>query len=196
MFRRQCSGAVVHQICVVTTMWDEVDDMAEAEMREEHLKDISRKRDVCVLFKRFDNQRSSAQNIASELVGGDARRLLEELRERERRPIEPSARKASYTKLQQLFSERKEVLQQLLGEAASEGNQTHMEELRAELDTLNTRIGLTFEEVQDRGTSLMSRVLQWLTRTVGITASVSLYYSTTGFPETRPCSFSITLDRF
>jgi len=168
-FRRQCTGAVVHQICVVTTMWDEVDDMGEAEIREEHLKDEFRKGGVHMLFKRFDNQRSSTQDITSSLVGGEARRLLEELREREKRPIELDSRSASYMQLQQLLSKRRDVLQQLLGDAASEGNQTRMQELRAELDTLNTRIGLTFEEMRERHTSLMSLVVQWLSRIVGIT---------------------------
>lgn len=153
-------------------MWDVVDDTAEAEIRERFLKEEYQKLNVRSVFKRFYNQRSSALDIASELMGDEARHLQEELEDRERRSNEPGTERASYIQLQLLLSERREVLKYLVAQAATVGNVSHIYDLQADLDTLDAQIRLTFEEMGERNISLIRHVLQWLARKFGTTARI------------------------
>ena len=172
--RNQCSNMTVRQICLVTTMWDICDGLENAESREKLLKEEFRKRNVRALFERFDNssRARSAWDIVNKLIGG-GHSLEEDLADRERRFNETPARKASYTRFQQLIWQRKEVVQRLVGQASIEGNLAHVRELQAEHETLDAQLRLTFEQIQERNISLTRRVLQWLRRIT----NASIYFS-------------------
>jgi len=92
--------------------------------------------------------------------------LREDLEDREKGFDEPRAGKASYTRFQQLISQRKEVVQRLVDhwQASSEGNLARVQELQAEHETLDAQLQLTFEQMQERNISLTRRALQWLRR--------------------------------
>ena len=172
MLRNQCNSVAVRQVCLVTTMWDDAPDRAEAVKREEFLKEEFRKKNVHALFERFEDHGSSscAWNIANKLIGDGAHRLREDLEDRERRFNEPRAGTAAYFRFQQLLLQRRIVVQQLVDQASTAGNQARVQELQAEHETLDTQLRVTFEEMRERNISLITRVLQWLRRT---TASVS-----------------------
>lgn len=177
ILRNLCNSvAAVRRTCLVTTMWDNVDDEVEAEGREAILREEFQKKKVRALFKRFDNQCSanSAWDIANELMGDGAYWLQEDLEDRERHFNESGAGEASYIRFQQLLSQRMEVVQRLVDHASTQGNLARVQELQAEHETLDAQLRLTFEEVRKRNISLIERVLQWLRRAT--TASVSSFF--------------------
>lgn len=176
MLRNQCNNVFVRQISLVTTMWDNLSDgaKAKAEMRETSLKEDFQKKNVRALFKRFDNQRSSSS--AWEIVNGLVRdgALQADLEDQERHFNEPQAGEASYSRFQQLLSQRREVVQRLVHQASTQGNLVRVQELQAEHETLDAQLRLTFEEMRERNISLIRRALQWLRR--GTTASIPSFF--------------------
>ena len=153
MLRGQCGRVAVRQIlCLVTTMWDEVEDTKEAERQEQFVKDEFQRKNVRTLFKRFDNQRSSASDIARSLMGNKGRRprkLISRTRDSDESSVE--------RQFQRLISNQRNLLSQ----AATEGNAPRVQSLQADLDALEAQMKLLFQAMGERNISLLSRVLQW-----------------------------------
>ncbi|EKM78784.1 hypothetical protein AGABI1DRAFT_114375 [Agaricus bisporus var. burnettii JB137-S8] len=168
MFGKLCGNAAMSRVTLVTTMWDQVQDLRIAQSRELELKDNFWKPMLVLGSKmvKFENSLKSAEAIVDEIVAEKGERetllLQEELVDLKKRLNETHAGRMLYDALQKLVDEQKASIDKLMEQIQNQGNPQLIEGLRKEQLKIEDDLQSALDGVRELRVPLSRKILLFL----------------------------------
>lgn len=181
MFGELCGDAAMTRVSLVTTMWDQIQDIGLGEGRERELRENFWKvmLDSGSKMARFGNDVKSARQIVDVLVAEKRERetllLQEELVDLKKRLNETHAGRLLYSNLQKLLDEQRVSIEKLVEQIHKQNNPQLIEGLRKEQQKIEEDLQKTLNSVRQLKVPLTRRIMLFFFGKKGKIVSLSCF---------------------
>lgn len=181
MFGELCGDAAMTRVSLVTTMWDQIQDIGLGEGRERELRENFWKvmLDSGSKMARFGNDVKSARQIVDVLVAEKRERetllLQEELVDLKKRLNETHAGRLLYSNLQKLLDEQRVSIEKLVEQIHKQDNPQLIEGLRKEQQKIEEDLQKTLNSVRQLKVPLTRRIMLFFFGKKGKIVSLSCF---------------------